>query len=255
MSTAPLPPAVELRGLVKRYDDFTAVNNLDLSVAPKELFGLLGPNGAGKTTTLMMLAGLLQPTAGQACIFGVDVQRDPEKAKSVMAFIPDRPFVYEKLTGRELLGFVDELYKGPASSRNSRASMLLSRFGLTNFADELVEAYSHGMKQRLVFACALIHQPRLLVVDEPMVGLDPQGARLIKTVFKEICAGGGTVLMSTHTLQVAEELCDSIAIIDHGQIISMGSMAQLRATVAAGNASLEDIFLGLTSSSEVDSLA
>ena len=248
MATERGPLAVELCGLEKRYDQFLAVDRLDLTVEPGELFGFLGPNGAGKTTTLMMLAGLLRPTAGTVRIFGGDVHANPEPAKQVLAYIPDRPFLYEKLTGRELLGFVDELYRGDQATRGSRVNDLLQRFGLLGFGDNLVESYSHGMRQRLVFGCALIHEPRLMVVDEPMVGLDPLGTRLVKDAFKDICARGGTVLMSTHTMQVAEELCDRIAIIDHGRIVTMGTMVELRTTAAAGNGTLEDVFLALTNS-------
>jgi ABC-2 type transport system ATP-binding protein len=250
-----MPVAVELTHLYKRFDRFEAVRDISLTIAQGELFGLLGPNGAGKTTTLLMLAGMLRPSAGSITIFGVDVTANPVAAKQQAAFIPDRPYVYDKLTGRELLHFTDEIFGCDERSRGQRAAALLERFDLTRFADELIEGYSHGMKQRLVFACALVHAPRLLVVDEPMVGLDPQGARLVKGIFREICAAGGTVILSTHTMQVAEQVCDRVAIIDHGIIAAQGTVVQLRDVVRLASGDLEDVFLALTAagSDEVSS--
>jgi ABC-2 type transport system ATP-binding protein len=237
---------IRLTNLTKRYGSFTAVDGIDLQVPPGELFGFLGPNGAGKTTTLRMIAGILKPTSGVVEIGGDDLERKPRKAKTRMGFIPDRPFVYDKLTGAEFLRFVAALYgqEGPAIER--RMDELLKLFDLAPWKDELTESYSHGMRQKLIISSALIHQPEVIVVDEPMVGLDPKSARLLKDLFKEFTHRGGTILMSTHTLEVAEDMCDRIGIIQGGKIVACGTMTELRHQFAAGDASLEDLFLRLT---------
>ena len=237
---------IRLTNLTKRYGSFTAVDGIDLEVPSGELFGFLGPNGAGKTTTLRMIAGILKPTSGVVEIGGDDLERKPRKAKTRMGFIPDRPFVYDKLTGAEFLRFVAALYgqEGPAIER--RMDELLKLFDLAPWKDELTESYSHGMRQKLIISSALIHQPEVIVVDEPMVGLDPKSARLLKDLFKEFTSRGGTILMSTHTLEVAEDMCDRIGIIQGGKIVACGTMAELRHQFAAGDASLEDLFLRLT---------
>ena len=237
---------IRLTNLTKRYGSFTAVDGIDLEVPSGELFGFLGPNGAGKTTTLRMIAGILKPTSGVVEIGGDDLERKPRKAKTRMGFIPDRPFVYDKLTGAEFLRFVAALYgqEGPVIER--RMDELLKLFDLAPWKDELTESYSHGMRQKLIISSALIHQPEVIVVDEPMVGLDPKSARLLKDLFKEFTQRGGTILMSTHTLEVAEDMCDRIGIIQAGKIVACGTMAELRHQFAAGDASLEDLFLRLT---------
>jgi ABC-2 type transport system ATP-binding protein len=237
---------IRLTNLTKRYGSFTAVDGIDLQVPPGELFGFLGPNGAGKTTTLRMIAGILKPTSGVVEIGGDDLERKPRKAKTRMGFIPDRPFVYDKLTGAEFLRFVAALYgqEGPVIER--RMDELLRLFDLAPWKDELTESYSHGMRQKLIISSALIHQPEVIVVDEPMVGLDPKSARLLKDLFKEFTQRGGTILMSTHTLEVAEDMCDRIGIIQGGKIVACGTMTELRHQFAAGDASLEDLFLRLT---------
>ena len=237
---------IRLTNLTKRYGTFTAVDGIDLEVPSGELFGFLGPNGAGKTTTLRMIAGILKPTSGVVEIGGDDLERKPRKAKTRMGFIPDRPFVYDKLTGAEFLRFVAALYgqEGPVIER--RMDELLKLFDLAPWKDELTESYSHGMRQKLIISSALIHQPEVIVVDEPMVGLDPKSARLLKDLFKEFTQRGGTILMSTHTLEVAEDMCDRIGIIQGGKIVACGTMAELRHQFAAGDASLEDLFLRLT---------
>ncbi len=236
---------IELRGLTKKYGAFTAVDGIDLSVPAGEIFGFLGPNGAGKTTTLRMIAGILQPSAGTVTIGGVDLATDPTAAKSKLGFIPDRPFIYEKLTGWEFLGFVAGLYgqDGPAIER--RAEELLALFDLQEWSHQLVEAYSHGMRQKLIIASAFIHRPEVIVVDEPMVGLDPKAARILKDLFREFVARGHTIMMSTHTLEVAETLCDRIAIIQAGKIRALGTLAELRGA-QGGDTRLEEIFLKLT---------
>jgi ABC-2 type transport system ATP-binding protein len=210
------------------------------------LYGCLGPNGAGKTTMLRMIAGILRPTDGRVFIGDDDVQVHPIAAKMRLGFIPDRPFVYDKLTGAEFLRFVAGLYgqEGPAIER--RIGELLEVFELSSWKDELIEAYSHGMRQKLIISSALVHRPECIVVDEPMVGLDPKGARLLKDIFRQFVERGGTVLMSTHTLEVAEAMCDQIGIIQHGKIVAHGTMAEIRRQHAAGDASLEELFLKLT---------
>ena len=237
---------IRLTNLTKRYGSFTAVDGIDLEVPSGELFGFLGPNGAGKTTTLRMIAGILKPTSGLVEIGGDNLERKPRKAKTRMGFIPDRPFVYDKLTGAEFLRFVAALYgqEGPVIER--RMDELLKLFDLAPWKDELTESYSHGMRQKLIISSALIHEPEVIVEDEPMVGLDPKSARLLKDLFKEFTQRGGTILMSTHTLEVAEDMCDRIGIIQGGKIVACGTMSELRHQFAAGAASLEDLFLRLT---------
>lgn len=237
---------IELLHLTKRYGTFTAVDAIDLTVSRGELFGFLGPNGAGKTTTLRMIAGILRPTAGVVRIAGIDVTADPIAAKSHLGFIPDRPFIYEKLRGMEFLRFVAGLYGQEGPEIDRRARELLALFDLEPWRDELVESYSHGMRQKLIIASAFVHRPAVIVVDEPMVGLDPKAARILKDLFREYTRRGHTIMMSTHTLEVAESLCDRIAIIQSGQIRACGTMTDLRATAAAGADGLEGIFLHLT---------
>ena len=235
---------IEIQDLVKRYGAFTAVDGVSLDVQPGEIHGFLGPNGAGKTTTIRMIAGLLKPTAGRIRVNGHDTAKEPEQAKASLGFIPDRPFVYEKLTGAEFLRFVAGLYGQSGQVVERRIDELLDIFELTAWKNELVESYSHGMRQKLIISSALIHRPEVIVVDEPMVGLDPRGARLLKDLFREFTQRGGTVLMSTHTLEIAEALCDRIAIIQGGKIVAQGSMAELRKQHEVG--ALEDLFLRLT---------
>lgn len=236
---------IQLAALTKRYGDFTAVAGIDLTVRRGELFGLLGPNGAGKTTTLRMIAGILQPTAGTITIGGVSLERDPVAAKSKLGFIPDRPFIYEKLTGTEFLRFVAGLYGQGGPDIDRRGEELLALFDLLDWKDELVESYSHGMRQKVIIASAFVHRPEVIVVDEPMVGLDPKAARLLKDLFRVYVERGNTIVMSTHTLEVAETLCDRVAILQNGKIAAMGTMADLRPSTDA-DSSLEEIFLRLT---------
>ena len=237
---------IELTGLTKRYGSFTAVDAIDLNVPKGELFGFLGPNGAGKTTTLRMIAGILRPTAGTVRISGVDVAADPTTAKSILGFIPDRPFIYEKLTGIEFLRFVAGLYSQNGKDIEHRSRELLALFDLEQWRDELVESYSHGMRQKLIISSAFVHKPDVIVVDEPMVGLDPKAARILKDLFREYVRRGHTIMMSTHTLEVAETMCDRIGIIQAGKIRALGTMDDLRAASAHGDHGLEGIFLRLT---------
>lgn len=244
-------PMVETRGLRKQYGEFTAVHGLDLQVMPGEVFGFLGPNGAGKTTSLRMITGLLSPSAGEIRIHGRSLAEEPLVAKSWMSFIPDRPYIYEKLTAIEFLRFCGGLYSMDRQECARRIEELLSLFDLARWGGSLVENFSHGMKQRLVVASALLPRPKLLVVDEPMVGLDPRGARLIKQIFRQICSDAGmTVFLSTHSLDVAEELCDRIAIMHHGQVVREGTLSSLRAEMDQPGSRLEEIFLQITEEEE-----
>ena len=239
---------IKLTNLTKLYGSLTAVNAINLEVKAGEIFGFLGPNGAGKTTTIKMMAGLLQPTGGSVAIGGFDVQKDPLKAKAITGFIPDRPYLYEKLTAGEFMRFIAELYTMP--SADGRIDELLGLFGLSDWAGELVENFSHGMKQRLVMASSLLHRPKVLVVDEPMVGLDPRGARLVKDLFKDLASQGVTIFMSTHTLEIVEAMCTRVAIINRGEIIAGGSVEELGRLARMENSHLEPIFLKLTGGNE-----
>ena len=240
---------IQLEQLTKQYGSFTAVDALDLEVPSGQLFGFLGPNGAGKTTTLRMIAGILRPTAGRVLIGGIDVVQQPNEAKARLGFIPDRPFIYEKLTGMEFLRFVAGLYGQQGAQVEHRSRELLSLFDLEDWRDELVESYSHGMRQKLIISGAFVHRPDVIVVDEPMVGLDPKAARTLKDLFREYVRRGHTIMMSTHTLEVAQAMCDRIAIIRRGRIAAAGTMDELRRHAEAGTDGLEDIFLRLTGES------
>jgi ABC-2 type transport system ATP-binding protein len=237
---------IRLEGLTKRYGAFTAVDGIDLEVPKGSLFGLLGPNGAGKTTTLRMIAGILQPDEGRVLVEGFDVVRDPYQAKRRLGYIPDRPFVYEKLTGTELLRFVAGLYGQDGAAIEERIEEFLRLWDLERWADELVESYSHGMRQKLIISAALVHRPAVLVIDEPMVGLDPRSARLLKDLLRAFAQTGGTALISTHTLAFAEVLCERMAVIDTGRIVALGSVEDLREQAKTESSGLEEIFLRLT---------
>jgi len=237
---------IQLFDLTKKYGTFTAVDRVTLTVPKGSLYGFLGPNGAGKTTTLRMIAGILRPTTGRVLIGGDDVATHPLAAKMRLGFIPDRPFVYDKLTGAEFLRFVAGLYGQEGQVVERRIDELLDVFELATWKNELIESYSHGMRQKLIISSALIHRPEVIVVDEPMVGLDPRAARLLKDLFRGFVARGGTVLMSTHTLEIAEAICDRLAIIQGGRIVAAGAMPDLRRQHDAGDLGLEDLFLRLT---------
>jgi len=245
------PNMLELTGIVKRYGDFGAVNGLDLRVPRGEIFGFLGPNGAGKTTTIRMIAGVLEPTEGSIVIGGYDLETHPMQAKSRIGYIPDRPFLYEKLSGGEFLRFVSGIWGKDEPASEERADGLLEIFNLLEWKHELIETYSHGMRQKLLITSALIHQPELIVVDEPMVGLDPRSARILKDLFRVYVERGGTVFLSSHTLEIVEAVCDRIAIIREGVIIAKGTMDDLRLQVDSGGADLEEIFLKVTGDGEM----
>jgi ABC-2 type transport system ATP-binding protein len=244
---------IQLINLTKHYGKLAAVDNLNLEVRAGEIFGFLGPNGAGKTTTIRTMMGILKPTAGQVLLGSHDVIKEPERAKAISGFIPDRPFIYEKLSGGEFLTFVGSLHRMENSRLERRIDEMLQRLELTPWKDELVESYSHGMKQRLVVCAALIHEPRILVIDEPMVGMDPKGARTLKDLFRSLAANGTTVFLSTHSISVAEEICHRIGIIQKGRLIACGTMDDIhrQASGANGpNGNLESVFLELTRHSE-----
>lgn len=241
-------PAVEAVGLQKRYGSHLAVAGVDFAVRQGEIVGFLGPNGAGKTTTMKMLTGLLRPSAGRAAILGHDIQREPVAAKACFGYVPDTPNLYGKLRGREFLRFMARLYRVPPAQAEKRATELLQLFSLADAAGDLIEGYSHGMQQKLALSGALIHDPRVLFLDEPTVGLDPRSARLIKEVLVQLRHRGVAVFLSTHILEIAERLCDRLVIVDKGQVVVAGTMAELRERAESADAAgtLEDIFLRLT---------
>jgi ABC-2 type transport system ATP-binding protein len=235
-----------IHNLTKRFGNTVAVNNLNLLVKPGEIFGFIGPNGAGKTTTIRIIGGILSPTEGDVTVAGISMADDPVRAKKEIGFIPDRPYLYEKLTGMEFMRFSAALYGVDEACLLPKAKGLLEQFSLWDWSSELIEAYSHGMKQRLIIAAALLHDPRVLIVDEPMVGLDPAGIKLVKTILRSLADQGTTVFMSTHTLSIAEDICDRIGIIHRGNLIAMGNTGELRQSAKAGEADLEEVFLILT---------
>lgn len=237
---------ITLRNLSKKYGSFTAVNDISLEVPAGGIFAFLGVNGAGKTTTIKMITGILRPSSGSIYIGGFDLVREPMQAKSILGYIPDRPNIYSKLTGREFLYFICDLYRVGGKLAEKRIDEVLEEYSLTPWQEELVENYSHGMKQRLATCAALVHDPRILIVDEPMVGLDPHGARHLKEALKRYAQRGMTVFLSTHSLHVAEELANNIAIIDHGSILMTGTLEELRALTGHHNENLEQMFLELT---------
>lgn len=237
---------IQALNVTKKFGELTVVNNLSLSVQKGEIFGFLGLNGAGKTTTLRMLSGIIPPSSGEIAIGGFNIITHPREAKTITGFIPDRPHLYPKLTGLEMMLFCAEMYGIPYKEACERSEQLLTKFGLGAWRDQLTETYSHGMKQRLATASALVHKPQVLIVDEPMVGLDPFGAKELKKLFRELAASGTTILLSTHSLNVAEELADRIAIIKTGNVIATGTLAELRSGAGQHHASLEEIFLSVT---------
>ena len=238
---------IQLEHLSKKYGDYTAVEDLNLSIAKGEIFGFIGPNGAGKTTTIKMIGGILEPTDGSVIIGGVDMQQQPEKAKKKIGFIPDRPYLYEKLTGMEFLRFTADLYGVTDERFHEKAAENLNMFALADWSHELIESYSHGMKQRLIMSAALLHDPEVIIVDEPMVGLDPVAILLVKKLFRRLAQAGVTIFMSTHTLQIAQETCDRIGIINRGELIAVGTTDDLRQAANVNDADLEKVFLNLTS--------
>ncbi|NIL96089.1 MAG: ATP-binding cassette domain-containing protein [Planctomycetales bacterium] len=246
---------IEFENITRTYGDRVAVNGLNLTVPRGELFAYLGPNGAGKTTSIKMAVGLLRPTQGCVRVCGYDVVQEPRQAKQRISYVPDEPYLYDKLTGREFLRFIADMYGMSSAEADREVDRQVECFELARFVDDLTESYSHGMKQRLVFAAAMLHYPEVLVVDEPMVGLDPKSIRLVKDLLRRKAAEGVTVFMSTHTLAVAEEIGDRIGIIDHGRLLFVGTLHQLKEEMARHDFSLEQMFLELTAENgEADEL-
>ena len=236
--------------LTKNFGALRAVDTLELDIQQGEFFAFLGPNGAGKTTTIKMLTGLLKPTSGSVQVAGFDIQQEPTAAKRLISYVPDFPFLYEKLTPREFLRFVGELYELPRAKIATSTGDLFAQFHLTDYHNELIENLSHGTRQRVAIAAGLLHDPSVFIIDEPMVGLDPKHARIVKDEFKARSRAGCTVFLSTHTLSVAEEMADRIGIINHGRLIALGTVDELRRQNADADGALEKIFLSLVDAEE-----
>ena len=237
---------IELKNISKKYGDILAVNGLDLDIPKGEIFGFIGPNGAGKTTTINIMGGILSPTSGAVRICGIPMEAHPEKAKGKIGFIPDRPHLYEKLTGMEYLKFTADLYGVEQDAFDHKSRTQLEMFSLMDWSNDLIESYSHGMKQRLVMAAAFLHDPEVIIVDEPMVGLDPAGIKMVKDLFRTLAGQGVTIFMSTHTLTVAEDVCDRIGIIHKGSLVAIGTVDELKQRAHAKYADLEQVFIKMT---------
>src|SRR5437868_4048837 len=245
---------IELNEVTKKYGTKTAVERLTLAIDAGELFAFLGPNGAGKTTTIKLMCGLLFPTSGTVKVGGHDLQSEGDKARQLISYVPDQPYLYEKLTGREFLQFISDMYGMERAYGQERIEAMIELFELGDFVDDLTERYSHGMRQRTVFAAALLHEPRVLIVDEPTVGLDPRSVRLLKDLLRREADLGMTVFLSTHSLDIAQELSGRIGIVEHGRLISCGSLDVLRKQ-AALDGSLEEVFLKLTEEAAKETVA
>jgi len=245
---------IHIEDVTKRFGRLTAVDHLTLSVPPGEVFAFIGPNGAGKTTTIKLIVGLLRPDQGRITLFGHDVQKDYIRAKALLSYVPDQPYLYEKLTGREFLHFVGAIYGMDRKATERRIKELSELFEFAEFMDDLGESYSHGMKQRIVVSAALLHDPKALVIDEPMVGLDPRSGNILKTVLRNRAAQGTAVFLSTHTLPVAQQVADRVGIIHHGRIIALGTLEQIRQQ-AHTDGELEEAFLRLTEEAPASSEA
>ena len=253
---------IQAEALTKRFGDLTAVDGLDLHVMPGELFCFLGPNGAGKTTTIRMLNGTLVPTKGRVLLDGIDVYKEPVKAKQIIGYVPDEPNVYEQLTALEFLSFIADVYRLDKARAKKRALELVDMFELSDRADQQMGGFSHGMKQKMVPAAALLHEPRILFLDEPTVGLDPKSARMFKDILRGLCDRGITVFMSTHILEIAERMADRVGIIQNGKLRAVGSVDELRALASKSDEklsgtqmTLEDLFLELTGGSEYEEVS
>jgi len=242
---------IQITNVSKKYGSKIAVQGLNLTVPAGEIFAFLGPNGAGKTTTIKMLCGLLYPTEGSVAVGGYDLKTQGDDARKLISYVPDQPYLYDKLTGREFLQFTVDLFGMPAVKAQERISTVIELFHLEDFVDDLTERYSHGMRQRTVFAAALSHEPKLLIADEPTVGLDPKSIRELKNILRHLASQGTTVFLSTHTLDIAQELADRIGIIDHGRLLSCGTMEDLRKQ-AARDGTLEDLFMKITEEATIE---
>lgn len=248
-----MTPAIQLDHLSKSFGGLKAVQDLNLKIAPGEFFAFLGPNAAGKTTTIKMLVGLLKPTSGKAVLGGHDIQTNPVEAKRLISYVPDFPFLYDKLTTLEILDLTAQLYGMPEADAVKQRDYWVEYLHLGEYRHELIENLSHGTRQRVVFAASFMHNPKIMIVDEPMVGLDPRIARLIKNTFKEFANRGTTIFMSTHVLSIAEEMADRIAIINHGKLLALGSLQELRRKSGEDGA-LEKCFLTLTREPDSDTV-
>lgn len=241
---------IQARSLSKNFGSLQAVDGLNLDIPQGEFFAFLGPNAAGKTTTIKMLTGLLRPSAGQARVAGFDIQEHPAAAKRLISYVPDFPFLYDKLTPREFLRFVGELYEMGRSDIILRTGELFEQFHLTGYHNELIENLSHGTRQRVAISAGLLHDPKVFIIDEPMVGLDPMHARIVKDEFKARSRAGCTIFLSTHTLSVAEEMADRIGIINHGRLVALGTVEELRRQNREAGGALEKIFLSVIDAEE-----
>jgi len=243
--------AVELKGVIKRYSEILAVDNVDLNIKPGEIFGLLGPNGSGKSTTLKMLLGLVQPDAGSVNVLGINVQKDAVVVKRQVGYVPESPRLYEFLTGIEYLDFIGDIYSIKTEEKKTRINEYLKALELEGREGDMISSYSQGMKQKVALVSAFLHRPKLLILDEPLSGLDPRSAKIVKDLLHELKAQGVTTLMSTHVLEIAQALCDRIAIMYHGRLLALGSMDELRQMASMPGSGLEDIFLKLTGTGDI----
>jgi len=249
--TANYTSAVELKGVVKRYSEIVAVGYVDLSVKPGEIFGLLGPNGSGKSTTLKMLLGLVQPDMGSVNVLGIDVQKDVVAVKQQVGYVPESPRLYEFLTGIEYLDFIGDIYGMKTEEKRARINEYLKALELEGREGDMISSYSQGMKQKVALISALLHRPKLLILDEPLTSLDPRSAKIVKDLLHELKAQGVTTLMSTHVLEIAQALCDRIAIMYRGKLLALGTMDELRLKASMPSSGLEDIFLKLTGTGDI----
>jgi ABC-2 type transport system ATP-binding protein len=245
------PYAVDLQGVTKRYNEIVAVNNMNLSINMGEIFALLGPNGSGKSTTLKMLVGLVQPTAGAINVLGTDVQKDPVTVKQHVGYVPESPNIYEFLTGIEYLDFIADIYSVPPAEKQQRIIEYLKALQLEGREGDMINSYSDGMKKKISLISAFLHKPKLLILDEPLNALDPRSARIVKDLLHELKTQGVTTILSTHVLEIAEALCDRIAIMYQGSILALGTMEELRGRASMPNSGLEDIFLKLTGTGDL----
>jgi len=249
--TANSTSAVELKGVAKRYGEILAVDNMDLTINPGEIFGLLGPNGSGKSTTLKMLLGLVQPDYGSVNVLGLDVQKDAVAVKQLVGYVPESPRLYEFLTGIEYLDFIGDIYGIKTEEKSARINEYLKALELEGREGDMISSYSGGMKQKVALISAFLHRPKLLILDEPLSGLDPRSAKIVKDLLHELKAQGVTTLMSTHVLEIAQAICDRIAIMYHGKLLALGSIDELRKKASMPGSGLEDIFLKLTGTGDI----
>jgi ABC-2 type transport system ATP-binding protein len=243
--------ATELKGVVKRYNEILAVDNVDLTIKVGEIFGLLGPNGSGKSTTLKMLLGLVQPDSGSVTVLGIDVQKDPVAVKQLVGYVPESPRLYEFLTGIEYLDFVGDVYGVQTAEKKTRINEYLKALQLEGREGDMITGYSEGMKQKIALISAFLHRPKLLILDEPLSALDPRSARIVKDFLQELKTQGVTTIISTHVLEIAQALCDRVAIMYQGKLLALGNMNELRQMSKLPDSGLEDIFLKLTGTGDI----